>query len=53
MCRGFCLGGGSNAEEIFKYFQNHPDVKVCLLLSNNPQATFSNVQKSLISYEGI
>lgn len=34
----FASGGGSNAEEIFKYFQNHPDIKVSLLLSNNPQA---------------
>jgi phosphoribosylglycinamide formyltransferase-1 len=34
----FASGGGSNAEEIFKYFQNHQEVRVCLLLSNNPHA---------------
>ena len=34
----FASGGGSNAEEIFKYFQNHQDVGVSLLLTNNPQA---------------
>ena len=34
----FASGGGSNAEEIFKYFQNHPDIRVSLLLTNNPQA---------------
>ena len=31
-------GGGSNAEEIFKYFRNHPDIQIKLVLSNNPQA---------------
>jgi phosphoribosylglycinamide formyltransferase-1 len=31
-------GSGTNAEEIFKYFQNHPSIEVVLLLSNNPQA---------------
>ncbi|HMG93089.1 MAG TPA: phosphoribosylglycinamide formyltransferase [Chryseolinea sp.] len=31
-------GGGSNAEEIFKYFRNHPHIAVTLLLTNNPQA---------------
>jgi phosphoribosylglycinamide formyltransferase-1 len=34
----FASGGGSNAEEIFKYFQHHPTIKVALLLSNNPNA---------------
>jgi phosphoribosylglycinamide formyltransferase-1 len=34
----FASGGGSNAEEIFKYFQNHPDIKVSLLFSNNAHA---------------
>lgn len=32
-------GGGSNAEEIFKYFQDHPAIEVVLLLCNNPEAT--------------
>src|SRR5688572_23034977 len=31
-------GGGSNAEEIFKYFRNHPHVDIKLVLTNNPQA---------------
>jgi phosphoribosylglycinamide formyltransferase 1 len=34
----FASGGGSNAEEIFKYFKNHPDIEVVLLLTNNPNA---------------
>ena len=34
----FASGGGSNAEEIFKYFQNHEEIDVCLLLTNNPKA---------------
>lgn len=31
-------GNGSNAEEIIKYFKNHPWISVELLLSNNAQA---------------
>ena len=31
-------GGGTNAEAIMKYFQNHPSISVALLLSNNPNA---------------
>lgn len=34
----FASGSGTNAEEIFKYFSNHPTTEVKLLLSNNPQA---------------
>lgn len=34
----FASGSGTNAEEIFKYFQNHPSIEVVLLLSNNAQA---------------
>lgn len=34
----FASGSGTNAEEIFKYFQNHTSIEVVLLLSNNPQA---------------
>jgi len=34
----FASGGGSNAEEIFKYFQNHREIGVSLLLTNNSQA---------------
>jgi phosphoribosylglycinamide formyltransferase-1 len=31
-------GGGSNAEEIFKYFRSHPSIEVVLVMTNNPQA---------------
>jgi phosphoribosylglycinamide formyltransferase-1 len=34
----FASGSGSNAEEIFKYFQSHPLAEVVLLLSNNTDA---------------
>jgi phosphoribosylglycinamide formyltransferase 1 len=34
----FASGSGTNAEEIMKYFQHNPSVKVVLLLSNNPEA---------------
>jgi phosphoribosylglycinamide formyltransferase 1 len=34
----FASGNGTNAEEIFKYFKNHPSIEVVLLVSNNPQA---------------
>lgn len=34
----FASGNGTNAEEIFKYFEHHPTIKVSVLLSNNPQA---------------
>lgn len=34
----FASGSGSNAEKIFEYFKNHPDISVELLLSNNSKA---------------
>ncbi len=34
----FASGSGTNAEEIFKHFSNHPSIEVVLLLSNNPDA---------------
>ncbi|MFZ6013575.1 MAG: phosphoribosylglycinamide formyltransferase [Bacteroidota bacterium] len=34
----FASGSGTNAEEIFKHFKNHPTIDVVLLLSNNPEA---------------
>jgi len=34
----FASGNGTNAEEIFKYFQQHNSVDVGLVLSNNEQA---------------
>ena len=34
----FASGGGTNAEEIIKYFQNHAHIEIALILSNNPSA---------------
>src|SRR5687767_1349015 len=34
----FASGNGSNAEEIIKYFKDHPLVRVDVLLTNNPDA---------------
>ncbi|HEX8037872.1 MAG TPA: phosphoribosylglycinamide formyltransferase [Chryseosolibacter sp.] len=34
----FASGGGTNAEEIIKYFKGHASVEVVLLMSNNPDA---------------
>lgn len=34
----FASGSGTNAEKIFERFQQHPYVKVSLLLTNNPKA---------------
>lgn len=34
----FASGKGSNAEEIIKYFKDHPSIEVALVVSNNPQA---------------
>ena len=34
----FASGSGSNAEEIIRYFKNHEEIDVSLLLSNNPNA---------------
>jgi phosphoribosylglycinamide formyltransferase-1 len=34
----FASGSGTNAEAIMTHFSNHPEVKVKLLLSNNPDA---------------
>jgi phosphoribosylglycinamide formyltransferase 1 len=34
----FASGGGSNAEEIIKYFRGHSSVEVRLVLTNNPNA---------------
>ncbi len=35
----FASGSGTNAEEVIKYFQLHPSIKIVLLLSNNPNAS--------------
>lgn len=34
----FASGSGTNAEQIFKYFKDHPSIRTVLLLSNNPKA---------------
>jgi phosphoribosylglycinamide formyltransferase-1 len=34
----FASGSGTNAEKIFQYFEGHPQVEVCLLCCNNPNA---------------
>jgi phosphoribosylglycinamide formyltransferase-1 len=34
----FASGSGSNAEAIMKFFDNHSEIEVVLLLSNNPDA---------------
>ncbi|MBX2964599.1 MAG: phosphoribosylglycinamide formyltransferase [Cyclobacteriaceae bacterium] len=34
----FASGSGTNAEEIFKFFKDHPGVSVAGMLSNNPEA---------------
>jgi len=34
----FASGSGSNAQQITEYFSTHPDIRVRLILSNNPDA---------------
>ncbi len=34
----FASGSGTNAENMIRYFSNHPRVKVSLIVSNNPAA---------------
>ncbi|MDX1907282.1 MAG: phosphoribosylglycinamide formyltransferase [Bacteroidia bacterium] len=34
----FASGGGSNARALLRYFQGHPDIRVSLLVSNNPHS---------------
>ena len=34
----FASGNGSNAEKIIQYFQDHTDIEVALVLTNNPNA---------------
>ena len=34
----FASGNSSNAEEIIKFFKNHPSIKVDIIVSNNPNA---------------
>ena len=34
----FASGSGSNAEQIIKHFENHAQIRVALVLTNNPKA---------------
>ena len=34
----FASGGGTNAEQIIKYFDGHPDIEVAGVYTNNPKA---------------
>ena len=34
----FASGSGSNAQRLMEYFQNHPQIKIVALFSNNPEA---------------
>ena len=34
----FASGSGSNAQRILEYFENHPNIRVAALFSNNPEA---------------
>ncbi|MBW6459479.1 MAG: phosphoribosylglycinamide formyltransferase [Bacteroidales bacterium] len=34
----FASGSGSNAQQITEYFRTHPDIRVRLILCNNPEA---------------
>ena len=34
----FASGNGSNAENFFEYFRDHPSINICCLLSNNKNA---------------
>jgi len=43
----FASGNGSNAEKIIRYFQNHPDTRVTLVLSNNKNAFVIERAKNL------
>lgn len=39
----FASGNGSNAEAIIRYFQNDQNIKVALIVSNNPNAGVNDV----------
>ncbi|MCZ6900686.1 MAG: formyltransferase family protein, partial [Bacteroidetes bacterium] len=34
----FASGSGTNADKIFQHFKSHPQIKVNLVLCNNPKA---------------
>lgn len=43
----FASGNGSNAENIIRYFKNHPSIEVGLVVSNNPHAYVHERAKGL------
>lgn len=43
----FASGSGSNAEKIIRYFQQHPAIRVCWVLTNNPNAGVIGRAKAL------
>jgi len=43
----FASGSGTNAENIIKYFANHPSIRVAVVLSNNPKAGVHERAKKL------
>ncbi len=43
----FASGSGTNAENIANYFANSPEIKVSLIISNNPQAFVHQRAKAL------
>lgn len=42
----FASGAGSNAQQIIKRFRNHPDIQVCLVVSNRPGAGVIGIAQS-------
>lgn len=41
----FASGAGSNARRIIEYFENHTQIRVVLVLSNNPKALVTQVAR--------
>lgn len=41
----FASGTGSNAQKIIEYFNNHADIRVALVVSNNPKAYVLEIAK--------
>lgn len=47
----FASGSGTNAENIINYFENTPDVKISLVLTNNPSAgVIKRAEKKGVKY---
>jgi phosphoribosylglycinamide formyltransferase 1 len=34
----FASGSGTNTQRLIQYFHNHPDIRIALVISNNPEA---------------